>query len=243
MDPVGTGFRRPVPEGRWRSLRLDVTSPSALRACIEREQPEAIVYASYSTTDHAITVEAARVAAQAAAAVGARFLLTSTDLVFDGEHAPYRETDVAMPVMVYGGLKIEAEAAVRDTLPTAVILRPALMVGESRGMRRPMYEMQNLDAGTPLNLFTDEWRTPVLVDDVCRAVWELLATDVSGTFHLGGPDRLSRVELGRALCRIFKRDANLIREAKRPADRPKDTSLVSDRLANLLGWSAASINA
>lgn len=199
------------------------------------------MYASYSTVDRSITVDAARVAAQAAGTVGARFLLTSTDLVFDGEHAPYRESDIAMPVMVYGGLKIEAEVAVRDALPSAIILRPALMFGESRGMRRPAYEMQHIDAGMPLDLFVDEWRTPVLVDDVARAIWELLASQASGTYHLGGPQRFSRIELGRLLCRIFKRDDRLIREARRPADRPKDTSLDCSRLVNLLGWKPSAI--
>lgn len=236
LDPVGTGFRRPVPEGRWRSATLDVMSPPAIRSLIERERPEVVVYCSYSTTDRIITVDGARVAAQAATAAGARYVFMSTDLVFDGEHAPYRESDIAMPVMVYGGLKVEAEVAVKDAAPTAVIIRPALMAGESRAIRRPAYEMEHLEAGHPVTLYADEWRTPVHVDDVARAVWDLAARDVSGTFHLGGPDRLSRVELGRLLCQGHGFDPALIREAKRPVDRPRDTSLDSSRLVSLLGW-------
>jgi dTDP-4-dehydrorhamnose reductase len=235
-DVTGTGSRRPVPEGGWRTATLDASSPSAVRSLIERLRPEAIFYLSYHTADRSITVEGARVAAQSASRLGARFFLTSTDLVFDGEHAPYRETDVAMPVSPYGGLKLEAEMAVRDACAHAVVLRPALMAGESRTFRRPSFEIEHFEAGTPVPLYADEWRSVVSVDDVARALWELAPSEVTGTFHLGGPQKYSRAEFGRALCARYGYDAGLIQEAKRPADRPMDTSLDSTRLTRYLGW-------
>lgn len=235
-DVTGTGWRRPVPEGGWRSAILDVSSPSAVRALIERLRPEAVFYLSYHTGDRAITVDGARVAAQAAARLGARFLFTSTDLVFDGEHAPYRESDFAMPISPYGGLKLEAELAVRDAASQCVILRPALMAGESRNMRRPSFELEHLEFGRPVPLYVDEWRSVVSVDDVARALWQLSQTDLTGTWHIGGPQRYSRAEFGRALCAKYGYDAALIQEAKRPLDRPRDTSLDSSRLIHMLEW-------
>lgn len=235
-EVTGTGWRRPVPEGGWRSAILDVSSPAAVRALIERLRPEAVFYLSYHAADRAITVEGARVAAQAAARAGARFLFVSTDLVFDGEHAPYRETDFAMPILPYGGLKLEAELAVRDAVPECVIVRPALMAGESRTMRRPSFELEHLEFGRPVPLYVDEWRSVVSVDDVARALWQLSQTDLTGTWHIGGPRRYSRAEFGRALCAKYGYDPALVTEAKRPADRPRDTSLDSSRLAYLLDW-------
>ena len=222
--------------GNWRDARLDVTSPSAVRSFIERERPGAVFYASYHTADAAITVDGASAAARAASAVGARFLLVSTDLVFDGRAGNYNEDMTAQPIMPYGRLKLEAEAAVKDATPGAVILRPSLMVGESGIMVRPAYEAATLMRGQPLPLYVDEWRSPIHVDDVARAAWDLVVSDVSGTFHLGGPERLSRYELGRIVCTLFRFNPGLLREAKRPEDRPRDTSLNSARLIAFMGW-------
>ncbi len=227
--------------GSWRELRLDAASPAAVRSLVERERPHAVFYVAYDRAARDVTVDGARVAAHAAAAGGARFIFTSTDLVFDGRAGNYSEDAPALPVMPYGQLKIEAEAAVRDAAPDAVILRPSLMAGESGIRQRPAYECDLLVRGQPVDLYTDEWRSPLHVDDVARAAWELCSMDVSGTFHLGGPERLSRLEFGRALCRMFRFDPSLLREARRPADRPRDTSLDSTRLTRLLGWSPRSL--
>jgi dTDP-4-dehydrorhamnose reductase len=223
-------------EGPWREARLDATSAEAVAALVARERPGAVVYAAYDKADRAVTVDGALAAARAAAATGARFLLTSTDLVFDGDHAPYAEHVPAQPVLPYGTLKLEAEAAVRDAHPDAVVLRPALMVGTSGAIRRPAYEVGQLEAGGRVEAFADEWRTPLHVDDAARAVWALVLGDAAGTFHLGGPERMTRHTLARLTCRLFGFDEALVREARRPPDRPKDVSLDSSRLVQLLGW-------
>ena len=213
-DVAGTGNRRAVPPGDWRGLELDVTSPTRIQATIEREHPGAVLYTAYVTANRAVTVDGAAAAARAAARVGARFVFLSTDLVFDGEHAPYREDDPADPVLPYGIHKREAEALVRSEHDEAVILRPALMFGETSGYQRPAYECERLARGVPCDLFVDEWRSPVHVDDVARAVWELAALEVAGTWHLGGPRRLSRFELGRLLCGMHGFDSSLLWEAR-----------------------------
>jgi dTDP-4-dehydrorhamnose reductase len=236
LECTGTFHERPLREGPWREARLDVTSPAAVESLVARERPGAVLYLAYHKADAAVTVDGARTAARAAAAAGARFLLTSTDLVFDGERAPYAEHVPAQPVMPYGSLKLEAEAAVRDAHPDAVVLRPALMVGASGPVRRPAYEVDRLEAGEPVDAYADEWRTPVHVDDVARAAWELVLGDAAGTFHLGGPERMTRHTLARLACRLFGFDEALVREARRPADRPRDVSLDSSRLTELLGW-------
>ena len=227
--------------GNWRDARLDVSSPSAIRALIESTRPGAIFYVAYDRSDRAVTVDGARAAAQAATSVGARFLLTSTDLVFDGRAGNYNEDMPAIPMIPYGQLKIEAEAAVKDGAIDPVIIRPSLMFGESGIMMQPTLECSTLMRGQPLTSYTDEWRSPVHVDDVARACWELVSSDVGGTFHCGGPDRLSRYELALIVCRAFRFNSALVKQAARPEDRPRDTSLDSRRLGSLLGWSPRSL--
>ena len=61
-----------------------MTAAAAVAALVARERPGAVLYVAYHKADAAVTVEGARAAARAAAGTGARFLLVSTDLVFDG---------------------------------------------------------------------------------------------------------------------------------------------------------------
>jgi dTDP-4-dehydrorhamnose reductase len=222
---------------------LDVTSPSAVRALIERERSGLVFYTSYDKARSDITLDGARIAARAVSALGGRFVFISTDLVFDGATGGYTESMPATPLMPYGQLKLGAEAAVRDAAPSAVVLRPSLMWGESGERVRPAYECDNLQRGEPIDAYVDEWRTPVHVDDVARAAWELGVSDAADVFHLGGPERLSRLELARRLVAIHRFDPALVKEAKRPEDRPRDTSLDSTRLLALLEWTPRKVAA
>jgi dTDP-4-dehydrorhamnose reductase len=67
--------------------------------------------------------ETARLAA-AAAKLGIPHIHVSTDYVFDGRKSiPYREDDMPCPLNVYGHSKLDGERAVRDALPSALVLR------------------------------------------------------------------------------------------------------------------------
>ena len=99
---VGTGHRRPVRPGNWRDVILDLSSPSALAAVVERERPAAVFFCSYDKSDRSITVDAARQAARLSARHGARFVFFSTDLVFDGARGSYTEDATVAPLMPTG---------------------------------------------------------------------------------------------------------------------------------------------
>jgi dTDP-4-dehydrorhamnose reductase len=230
-----------VRPGSWREALLDVSSPTAVRSLIERERPGLVMYVAYDKARHDVTVAGAQAAATAAAAAGARFLLTSTDVVFDGSTGNYNEDMPAAPVMPYGRLKLEAETAVRNASNAAVILRMSLLWGESGSTLRPAYECDNLQSAQPIDAFTDEWRSPLHVDDAARAAWDLGASETEGIYHFGGPERLSRFEMAQRLCTIHNFDASLVHEARRPEDRPADTSLDSSRLLGFLDWTPRTV--
>jgi dTDP-4-dehydrorhamnose reductase len=238
---MGTGGRRPVRPGSWRDMQLDIRSPTALRTLMERERPGIVFFCAYDREDRLATVEAAGWAAARAAHLGARFVFFSSDLVFDGRAGNYDEGAHVAPLDPYGAMKADAEAVVRSEHRAAVVLRTSLLVGESGVMMRPAFECDTLLRGQPVTLYTDEWRSPTHVDDVAKAAWELARRELSGTLHVAGPDRLSRFELGKVVCGLFRFDAGLLREGARPADRPRDTSLDSRRAAGLIDWAPRSL--
>jgi len=218
VELAGTGGRRPVRPGNWRELQLDLGAPGTVRGLLERERPGTVFFCAYDKTDPTVTVEAAVAAARAAAEMGAGFFFYSSDMVFDGATGGYTEDAPLSPASAYGAMKVQAEALVQAEHPGAQIVRTSLVRGQ------------------PVTLFADEWRSPTHVDDLARASWELASLDVAGVFHMAGPERLSRLELGRILCAIYHLDEGLIREAERPPSRPRDTSLDSHRAAALIGW-------
>jgi dTDP-4-dehydrorhamnose reductase len=236
VELAGTGGRRPVRPGNWREIQIDLGSPGTVRGLLEGERPGTVFFCAYDKTNPTVTVDAAVAAATVAAELGAGFVFFSSDLVFDGAAGGYAEDSPLAPAGAYGAMKAQAEALVRAAHPGAQVVRTSLLVGESGIHMRPAYECDTLVRGLPVTLYRDEWRSPTHVDDLARAAWELAALDVAGVFHLAGAERLSRVELGRILCALYRLDESLIREAARPPSRPRDTSLDSRRAASLIGW-------
>ena len=89
-------------------------------------------------------------------------------------------------------------------------------------------------------LFTDEYRSPIYVKDVAHAILDLLRLPVvpdRTTLHLGGPQRLSRYELGEAILRHHGLEQMARRSTRAEYSGPPrapDTSFDSSRTYPLL---------
>jgi dTDP-4-dehydrorhamnose reductase len=169
----------------------------------------------------------------------ARMVYVSTDLVFNGDKQWYAETDCPTPLSVYGQTKATAERAVLDH-PRHLVLRISLLFGPSLNGRPSFFEqqIQAVKNGTPCTLFRDEWRTPLDLRIAAQGLLDVVHADVTGILHFGGPQRLTRLEMGQRLAQFLGRDADVIQAAARddiPASepRPRDTSLNSDRWCTL----------
>ncbi len=173
--------------------------------------------------------------AELAAEAGVRLLHVSTDLVFDGERGNYREDDAPTPRSVYGRTKADAERAVRSA-PRGLVVRVSLLFGPSVVGRPTFFDEQVTAArnGKPIALFMDEWRTPLSLKTAVSALVALAQSKEAGILHLGGPERMSRLEMGKRLAAFLGVSASFIRAVRRngaPSEehRPRDTSLVSSR--------------
>jgi dTDP-4-dehydrorhamnose reductase len=189
-----------------------------------------------------LNVESTTVLLGLAEKLGARFVYASTDLVFDGEEAPYVEHDTPEPTSIYGRTKLEAESYVL-TYKRALAVRFPLMYGFPDAARKPTFfetTLERLRAGKPVRLFTDEVRTPLWLDDAARACITLANSDVRGVMHVGGPERLSRFEMGERIAAALGTSVSLLEPVSRldfesNEPRPHDTSLDSSRYASQFG--------
>ncbi|MCH7792750.1 MAG: SDR family oxidoreductase [Planctomycetes bacterium] len=260
FDVVGTFCSHPVEMGHGKILALDICDADAVRATLEDVAPDVVVHlAAISNTNacervpalsRRVNLEASLTLAELCARREIPLVFSSSDLVFAGDKPPYAEDDEPQPSNVYGMHKAGAERGIRDVHESAAICRLPLLFGPpspaypaSRGSFMQGW-LETLRRGEPLNLFVDEFRTPVSARDASQGllliVDELLARRQVATMHLGGPERLSRYDFGLLMCDAFTLPRDLINpcaqvDVHMDAARPKDVSLSSER-ARALGF-------
>jgi dTDP-4-dehydrorhamnose reductase len=229
--------------------RVELSNPVECAAAFREVSPDIVLHLAGMTAVGScfrdpvlakiINVDATARLANLCAAVSARMIFTSTDLVFDGAHGPYDERAAPHPLSAYGQSKLDAEKSVLSA-PRHVVVRLSLLFGPSLGSD-PAYfdqQVQALREGKPLTLFYDEWRTPLGMMEAASAVVELGRADAAGIFHVGGPERMSRAEMGIRLANCLRLSPAPIRPVGRDSvasgePRPEDASLDSSRFRAL----------
>jgi dTDP-4-dehydrorhamnose reductase len=237
-----TERRTPVPPQvakRAEVHRVDLADPDEVLALLRRLRPSVVVHTAYTQDRRRDIVDATASVAGAVARTGASLVHLSTDVVFGGDHPPYDEDDPPDPVSDYGRWKAEAEDAARASVADVAITRTSLVVSLGPPDRSTAWLLSSLRAGTPPRLFRDEWRQPIRLRDLVRELWALVdvdRTERAGVWHLPGPERLSRLELGRRLAAAAGLDPSAIVPATRaehPAPRPADPRLLARRRLRL----------
>ncbi|MEX0938411.1 MAG: sugar nucleotide-binding protein [Pirellulales bacterium] len=169
----------------------------------------------------------------------------SIDLVFSGRR-PKRhvEDDRTDPVTVYGKTMVSAEQLLRDWMPRACVLRISLPMGVSfNGHAGAIDWIQSrFQKSKPATLYFDEVRTPAYTDCLNRLFERVLASDLAGLFHAGGPRQLSLYQIAQVINRVGGYNPDLLMgcprvEAGPVPPRAGDVTLDSNKLAVALGQS------
>lgn len=132
-----------------------------------------------------------------------KFVLMSTEHVFNGDKGNYSEDDFPCPKHAYGRSRAEAEKLVLASGIPFLIVRPGIAVGESvQGTKGTQdFVFSRICQKKPIHLFTDEWRSPIHVNDLVEKTLELILFDKQGIFHIASKHKYSRFELGRVLAK------------------------------------------
>jgi len=224
---------------------LDLTDRDQVAEGFEHADPEVVVHAAaisqvsraYDEPElaQAVNVNATRHLSKIVAERQCRLIYLSTDMVFDGEHAPYQEEDTPAPVTVYGRTKLESERVVLET-NRSLVMRLSLLFGPSLNGRPKFFDnmVTALREHRPIRLFTDESRTVMGLSQAAEAIAATVRTNHTGLFHVGGPLRMSRFDLGLATAKVMQLDHSLLIRASRlemnaPEPRPRDLSLDTTR--------------
>ena len=217
------------------AFRVDVRDAAAVAQVMQGFRPDAVLHTAALMSGPAmlaVNEHGSRNVAAACRRLNARLIHLSSDVIFDGEHAPYDEDSSPAPISLYGESKARAEKAIAEEDPEALVVRTSLIYG----FDPPDPRTRQVIAGEMPVLFTDEYRCPIFVDDLADALLELAAGGADGVpgrraaparLNVAGPDRLSRYEFGIKLIRVFG-SAQRFRgdvSASHPVPRPRDCAL------------------
>jgi dTDP-4-dehydrorhamnose reductase len=206
-------------------VALDLTNAAQVRQLVAELQPDPIIHTAAINpgqgdvdTMMRVNTQGSRYIAQAAAAVGARLVHLSTDLVFNGKNAPYTDDAPASPINDYGRSKAAAESAVLEANPAAAIVRTSLIYGLNEMDRGTAGFVERLERGETLSLFTDVIRQPVWVDSLAEALLKLVELELSGMLNVAGRQSLTRAEFGRRMLAWWQIDTQGRLQTARAAD-------------------------
>jgi dTDP-4-dehydrorhamnose reductase len=245
----GLYHQHPIEIADVHRHRVDLTDTELINATIDRIAPDAIIHSAAASSPNLcqqkpeltnrINVTASQVLAKICATAQIPLVFTSTDLVFDGTQAPYLETDPVAPINIYGEQKVAAERAILAADDRAVICRMPLMFGNAPPTATSFMQpwLKSLKEGQKLQLFVDEFRTPVSATTAAQGLLMALKFP-PGIINLGGSERISRYEFGLLMADVFGCDRALIspiyqKDLAMAAPRAADVSLDNSKAIEL----------
>lgn len=247
-DVIGTTFSQHYDLPQVTTTKVDLSDELQLKSFFEANRPDAVIHTAamsepnfcqtHPVESESVNVGSAVFLAKLCAKAQLPYVFTSTDLVFDDGNAPYDEDAPVAPHNLYGEQKVEAEKQIRSIHPEATVCRMPLMFGDYPNPRKGLKPMlERLANGDKFPLFVDEFRTPVGLESACRGLLIGLEASVP-LLHLGGPERLSRYEIGQIIAEAFQvAHPNLSpchqKDVTTVAPRAADVSLNSQRAFDL----------
>ncbi|RQS35608.1 SDR family NAD(P)-dependent oxidoreductase [Burkholderia sp. Bp8992] len=224
---------------------FDTRKPAAVILCAAERRPD--VCERDPAAARAINVDAPARVGALAARYGAWTLGISTDYVFDGKAAPYREDATPNPLNIYGRTKLEGEAALLAASSLSCVLRLPLLFGPIADWSEsavtslvPAVAASARPGARAVGM--DAWaiRYPTYTPDVAKVIRDLtlrhLAGEaVTGIRHWSGEEPMTKHDIAQQIAAALGIDASLTR-IDQPTDatpRPYDCHLDASRVRAL----------
>lgn len=200
---------------------LPIDNAEAALHYVSTAKPDVVLHlAAISNTWHceqhpdesrAINVLGAVNMAQAAKAVGAKFIFFSSDQIYNGneELGGLPETIAVRPENVYGRDKLEAERLIAEVDEAAVLLRATWMYdAEQEGMRtHPNFVVNIANAlrtQTPLRFATREYRGITNIREVVEILPHCFNIP-GGVYNFGAENPLNTYDTALAYARLLQK--------------------------------------
>lgn len=270
---TGTWNSAPVTVAGAQTAQLDMGDGDACRSLAREVEPDVVIHAAASvalsrleedTHLAELNVLGTENTVRAAEAVGARYVMVSSDWVFSGDRPAgekWTEDDPTDPANAYGRSKLASERIVQQAGVPWLITRPANVYGVNRSApteRRSTEDhvwsrsslglrwLRLLQAGKTITAPASVYQCPTFAWDYAERTCRLIAGGELGTWHLTGPVAMHRNAYLRSLASAFDCDPCLVLDGTvaeflrqcgddPPFALPANTSLSDAKARSLLG--------
>lgn len=258
-EVVGLYHRHPALIDGVKLLQADLRNETEICKIFQKVEPSSVVNCAAATNvdwcedhpgdAHVLNVILPSTIAEITSRSGARLLHVSTDSVFDGRRGNYAETDTPAPINVYARTKLQGEREVLRRNPAATIVRVNLY-GWNAQEKESLAEwvLKRLTLHSLVPAFPDVVFCPALANDLAGVLLALLDKGLSGIYHAVGSEAVSKYEFARRVAATFGFDpgrvlASSVADANLKAQRPRDTSLNTEKICAALGRSMPDVQA
>ncbi|MEW6021647.1 MAG: family 1 glycosylhydrolase [Pseudomonadota bacterium] len=224
---------------------MDIADPASVERALGLYKPWAVINTcGYVRVDDAEgdldrcfreNREGAAILAAACARHDVHLTTFSSDLVFDGSKgSPYVESDPVSPLNAYGRSKAEAEAAVLDAHPGALVVRTSAFFGPWDQHNFVTQALGALERGESFVAASDMTVSPTYVPDLVHTCLDLAVDRECGVWHLNNVGSVSWYELAKMAAEKAGIDASRLEaraasELGMTAPRPAYSVLHSER--------------
>ncbi len=248
-DVVSTYVSHKMEIKGCKTSYLDITDAKATKDFIKKQKPDVIVHTSAIVSVDAceknpelaykLHVEGTRNIVQGCKETNSKIIYISTDYIFDGKKGMYRETDKPIPINYYGKTKLEGESLI--DLKKDAVIRTSIFgwnaVKEKKSFSTWVYD--ELSSGKTAEMFTDQIKSLILVNDCAAILKEIIESDICGILNATSSDPVSKYEFALKLADVFGFARNLVkpinnRDVPGYEKRPLDVSLDVSKAKSLL---------
>ncbi|GLT13174.1 dTDP-4-dehydrorhamnose reductase [Vibrio algivorus] len=245
--------------------KLDVTDKDKVISLVSLYKPDVVINASaYNAVDKAedeidvafsVNKMGPAYLAEASDLVGAIFFHISTDYVFDGtSKSPYKETDLPVPLGVYGKSKLAGEAAALKLNRKTFILRTSWVFSEygNNFLKTILRAAKTRDS---LSVVADQVGSPTYAGDIADAIITMVNSvlhsedlNIFGIYHFSGEPYVSWAQFAKSIFNMAEKQRILghisvldITSAEYPtkATRPMNSKLCCEKIQSIFGIKAS----
>ena len=179
------------------------------------------------------------------------FIFLSSQMVLSGQKKLSNENCKASPKIIYGKQKLEVENYIKENIKNYTILRLAKVYGVSLNDKTILTTFLNdiIKGKKIYHLAYDQYFNPLFVGDLVKVLSFFHKNKIHGeTFHVGGPNRVSRYNLIKYFYNNLNKNQKrgiLLKKRKlstffNTEDNPLDTSFDVNKLESIINFKLTS---
>jgi len=242
-------------------VETDIAPLSSLDECssiLLKHQPDIVIHTAGLTNieecdvnpdlAQEVNVDLARNIAISCSNQGVKLVHISTDQLFLGDQEFTTENTSTNPVNNYAKTKLIGDQKVLENCKDALVIRTNFF-GWGANYRQSFSDfiLNKLRNNESVDLFSDVFFTPILIDNLCSKVHQLIDLKATGLFNIVSSERVSKYDFGIKLANCFNLDTSLINpisidDKPNLVKRPKDMSLSNTKLRQTLDCEIASLD-